>query len=228
MSAFQHATPLPSPYIPYLHTNGAQTHPLIVILNAIITHKRVLFISQKQGSNLTARMILAACAMASGCGQVLRGITAHAYPTAGLWDMDTFESSVAYIAGVTNPQLVVLTRAYDVVADIDEGKISISPHFREGLPPPAVRSSSLSSGASDDYEPPSATTITPEMEKPSPSRADCVDNAFIEDVSAKSAFRLMRQLTVDCPSSAAQVWRVTDPLAIHRLHGTLREPRRGV
>lgn len=130
-------------------------------------------------------MILAACAMASGSGQVLRGLTAHAYPTAGLWDMDTFESSVAYIAGVTNPQLVVLTRAYDVVADIDEGKVTISPHFREGPPPPPVKSSGLSSDTSDDYEPPSASTITPEMEKPSPSRADCVDNAFVEDVSSE-------------------------------------------
>ena len=168
--------------------------------------------------------------MASGCGQVLRGITAHAYPTAGLWDMDTFESSVAYIAGVTNPQLVVLTRAYDVVADIDEGKISISPHFREGPPPPSAKSrarhssSSLLSDPSDDYEPPAASTITPEMEKPSPSRADCVDNAFIEDVSANLTITQIKQLTPDRPSGAAEVWRVAHPSTIHRLHDALCQP----
>ncbi len=69
------------PVHPHLHTNGPSTHPIIVLFNALITQKRVIFLGYGQPANLVASFVLAACALGSGCGVVLQGFAARAFPT---------------------------------------------------------------------------------------------------------------------------------------------------
>ena len=44
MQTFSNAVPFPAPYHPYLHSNGANTHPVMLILNALLSLKSVLFL----------------------------------------------------------------------------------------------------------------------------------------------------------------------------------------
>jgi hypothetical protein len=72
------------PLHPHLHTNGTLTHPLIVLFNALVTQKRIIFLGHGRPANHVARYVLAACAFGSGCGAVLRGFTHRAFPYTNL------------------------------------------------------------------------------------------------------------------------------------------------
>lgn len=80
------------PLHPHLHTNGALTHPMILLFNAIVTEKRVLFLSHGKPAGVVANYVLAACALASGCGSVLRGLPARMFPYANLSSKEVVES----------------------------------------------------------------------------------------------------------------------------------------
>lgn len=50
----------------HLTTGGAFTHPIIVLVNAMLTQKRVIFLGHNRPSGEVAEAVLAACALASG------------------------------------------------------------------------------------------------------------------------------------------------------------------
>jgi hypothetical protein len=75
-------------YHPHLDSNGATTHPIIILLNALITQKRIIFLGHGHPSGEVANYVLAACAMGSGCGTTLRGFTERAFPYANLTSVD--------------------------------------------------------------------------------------------------------------------------------------------
>lgn len=79
------------PLHPHLHTNGSQTHPIILIFNAIITQKRVIFIGHQKQASAVANCVLAACALASGSGCYLRGFIERAFPYVNLSAKDILE-----------------------------------------------------------------------------------------------------------------------------------------
>src|SRR4051794_36127170 len=78
----------PQPFIlhPHLTTNGPYTHPIIVLVNALLTQKRVIFLGHGRPSGEVAHHVLAACALASG--GVLKGFTRHAFPYTDLSKVD--------------------------------------------------------------------------------------------------------------------------------------------
>lgn len=85
------------PLHPHLHTNGAQTHPLILLFNALVTHKRIVFLGHGQPAGQVANLVLAACALGSGCGSVLQGFTERAFPYTNLSNLDNLQE--VYVAG---------------------------------------------------------------------------------------------------------------------------------
>ena len=196
MQAFSTPHTFPPPYHPYLHTNGPQTHPVILILNALLANKRVVFLGYGLSANQVARMVLAACALASGCGQVLRGVTENAFPYANLASLDILEEFSGYVAGVCNPRFEDLPGTWDVLCNLETGKVAVSKHLQSGsVGGNSQMMGSMRSGKSSDSgdsasivkveDDPQAGTPAAKMKEQ--SRADCVDNQFMEDVSHMSS-----------------------------------------
>ncbi|ODN98332.1 hypothetical protein L198_03576 [Cryptococcus wingfieldii CBS 7118] len=189
----QTLTPFPPPYHPHLHTNGASTHPIILIFNALLANKRVMFLGHGLPANQVARMVLAACALVSGCGQVLRGFPECAFPYANLASLDILEEFSGYVAGVTNPRFEDLHMTWDVLCNLETGKVTVSKNMKSGsISTGSVgsrKSSETSLNASlvkveDDNI---SGTMTPQPKMISTSRADCVDNQFMEEIAAAMA-----------------------------------------
>ena len=79
------------PLHPHLHTSGLSTHPIILLLNAILTHKRVVFLGHQQAAGKVAELVLAACALGTGCGAVLGGVVQRAFPYTNLSNLDNLQ-----------------------------------------------------------------------------------------------------------------------------------------
>ncbi|PWZ00252.1 hypothetical protein BCV70DRAFT_206505 [Testicularia cyperi] len=123
------------PVHPHLHTNGPHTHPIILLFNALITQKRVIFLGYGQPANQVASFVLAACALGSGCGAVLRGFAARAFPYTNLLNLDDLEKVPGYVAGVTNPRFEDL-HAWDVLFNVENGKVQVAKTISPAAPPP--------------------------------------------------------------------------------------------
>lgn len=117
----------PAPHHPHLHSAGALTPPIILLLNALLTNKRIIFLGTTVPAHTVAQHVLAACALGSGGGSgVLRGFVERAFPSSNLFNRDNHESVPGYIAGVANPRFEAFTQSWDVFCNIDTGKITVS------------------------------------------------------------------------------------------------------
>lgn len=116
---------------PHLTTGGALTHPIIVLVNAMLTQKRVIFQGHNRPSGEVAEAVLAACALASG--GVLRGFTRHAFPYTDLSKIDDLLNVPGFIAGVTNPTFENHPEWWDLLCDLPTGRMKISSRI-EGAP----------------------------------------------------------------------------------------------
>lgn len=158
-----HATsPQPFPSHPHLTTSGPLTHPIIVLVNAILTQKRVVFLGHNRPSGEVAEAVLAACALASG--GVLRGFTRHAFPYTDLTKIDDLLNVPGFIAGVTNPTFANHPEWWDVLCDLPTGRMKISSHVEpapvtEGLLFYQQQNSLLPSQASNANQDPTGDTL---------------------------------------------------------------------
>jgi len=160
------------------------THPAILILNAMLANKRVMFLGHGLPANQVARMVLAACAMASGCGQVLRGMTETAFPYANLASLDILEEFSGFVAGVTNPRFEELPMTWDVLCNLETGKVTVSKDFKSSGMAARKQSSDSSLGSVVKVEEDNQAG-TPTAKMNIATRADCMDNQFMEDVSER-------------------------------------------
>ncbi|KAG8526763.1 uncharacterized protein KY384_008192 [Bacidia gigantensis] len=120
-----HSTsPQPFALHPHLTTNGAYTHPIIVLVNALLTQKRVIFQGHNRPSGEVAEAVLAACALVSG--GVLRGFTRHAFPYTDLTKIDDLLNVPGFVAGVTNPTFANHPEWWDLLCDLPTGRMKIS------------------------------------------------------------------------------------------------------
>ncbi|KAI5864503.1 spindle pole body interacting protein [Durotheca rogersii] len=109
---------------PHLTTSGAGTHPIIVLANALLTQKRIIFVGHNMPSGEVAEAVLAACALASG--GILQGFTRHAFPYTDLTKVDDLLKVPGFIAGVTNPTFENHPEWWDLLCDLASGKMTIS------------------------------------------------------------------------------------------------------
>lgn len=116
--------PQPFALHPHLTTSGAYTHPIIVLINAMLTQKRVIFLGHNRPSGEVAEAVLAACALVSG--GVLKGFTRHAFPYTDLTKIDELLKVPGFIAGVTNPAFSYHPEWWDLLCDLPSGRIKIS------------------------------------------------------------------------------------------------------
>ncbi|KAJ4982790.1 Protein mesA, partial [Stagonosporopsis vannaccii] len=128
-----HATqPQPFALHPHLTTSGAYTHPIIVLVNALLTQKRIIFIGHNRPSSEVAEAVLAACALASG--GMLRGFVRHAFPYTDLTKVDDLLKVPGFIAGVTNPTFSFKPEWWDVLCDLPTGRMKISNRIEPAAP----------------------------------------------------------------------------------------------
>ncbi|KAJ2960119.1 hypothetical protein NQZ79_g4476 [Umbelopsis isabellina] len=176
--------PSTHPYHPHLDTNGSTTHPIIILLNALITQKRIIFLGHGHPSGEVANYVLAACSMGSGCGTTLRGFTERAFPYANLASVDDLSKCPGFIAGVTNPTFEDHSSWWDVLCNISTGKITVSKDIE-----PLVPAGKRHSDTNDDFAMGSlsigrASSTSLAMSRYSSSDASDTntDNEFMNDV----------------------------------------------
>ncbi|KAJ7233911.1 docking domain of Afi1 for Arf3 in vesicle trafficking-domain-containing protein [Mycena rebaudengoi] len=125
IKAFSSQALVSGPSHPHLHTNGPQTHPIIILFNALVTGKRIIFLGHRKPAGEVSTFVLSACALGSGCGAVLRGFIERSFPYANLNNRDEWEAVPAYIAGVTNP-IFKSSSAWDLLLDISTGSVTVA------------------------------------------------------------------------------------------------------
>lgn len=118
------STPQPFPLHPHLTTSGAFTHPIMILVNALLTQKRVIFLGHNRPSSEVAEAVLAACSLASG--GILRGFTRHAFPYTDLTKVDELLKVPGFVAGVTNPAFANHHEWWDLLCDLPSGRMKIS------------------------------------------------------------------------------------------------------
>ncbi|KAI9168363.1 hypothetical protein H9P43_007735 [Blastocladiella emersonii ATCC 22665] len=155
---FAHHAPFPAPHYPSLHAHGAATPAILLLLNAMLTHQRVLFVAHGMPAGEVANYVLAACALASGCGAVFRGFTERAFPYTCLANVDELLACPGYIAGVTNPFFEEKTHWWDVCCNVVTGKIRVSPNIKMDEP---ARSSSSSTSSTPNLAAASVRSYLP-------------------------------------------------------------------
>ncbi|ORY20817.1 spindle pole body interacting protein [Neocallimastix californiae] len=121
----------PSKHHPQLD-NNIPTNPIIVLINALLTQKRVLFLGHLKPSGEVANFVLAACALGS-CG-ILRGYSERCFPYTNLAGLDDLLKVPGFIAGVTNPAFEEHPQWWDVLFNINTGKVTISPNIEKAPP----------------------------------------------------------------------------------------------
>ncbi|KAF8476970.1 docking domain of Afi1 for Arf3 in vesicle trafficking-domain-containing protein [Kalaharituber pfeilii] len=151
--------PQPFTLHPHLTTNGPYTHPIIVLVNALLTQKRIVFLGKAKPSGEVVDHVLAACALASG--GTLRDFTRHAFPYTDLSKVDDLLRVQGFIAGVKNPAFANHDDWWDVLCNIDTGRIKISPAIKQPSPSELVHANLSFSGITNP---------------------DTGDNAFMDDV----------------------------------------------
>ncbi|KAL1760524.1 docking domain of Afi1 for Arf3 in vesicle trafficking-domain-containing protein [Schizophyllum commune] len=183
---FHSPTLVSGPHHPHLHTNGPATHPIIILFNALVTGKRIIFLGHRKPAGEVSTFVLAACALGSGCGAVLRGFIERAFPYANLNNKEEWESVPAYIAGVTNP-IFEQPGTWDVLFNIATGNVTISKDILTTYPPTPPAAGFGSASISRER----AATLRTENSIGSEdgtgrdaSKTDNADNLFIEDIRA--------------------------------------------
>lgn len=125
---------------PELTIYGALTPPLLILINGLLTQKRILFVGLNSPSGEVSDRVLAACSLASG--GVLRSFVTNAFPYTDLSKVDDLLSSPGYIAGVKNPAFGHHSSWWDILIDLEAGTLKISPSI--GIPGPPVSTKSQS------------------------------------------------------------------------------------
>ncbi|KAG0091989.1 hypothetical protein BGZ92_011163 [Podila epicladia] len=164
----------PHPYHAHLDSNGPNTHPIMLLMNALLTGKRVIFLGNGHPAGDVANFVLAACALGSGSGGVLRGFPERAYPYTNLAGIDHLLTCKGFIAGVTNQLFEDRTAWWDVLCNIDTGKITVSKDIQ------ALAPSAHSNNLYDDTRPLQLFSGAPSA--PPSNKYDNGDNDFMADI----------------------------------------------
>lgn len=106
------------PYHPHLHSSGVFTHPIILLFNALVTHKRIMFLGHGLPAGAVSQMVLAACALGSGCGGVLKGFVERAFPYSNLTIYEDFKSVYVTPLGLS-PRVEILVLFFFLKKGID-------------------------------------------------------------------------------------------------------------
>mmetsp|Transcript_24426 Transcript_24426/g.34241 ORF Transcript_24426/g.34241 Transcript_24426/m.34241 type:complete len:672 (+) Transcript_24426:134-2149(+) len=95
---------------------------VLTIYNGLLQQKRILFLGFDCAAGEVCEYVLAACCMVC---PPLKGLVKRAFPYTNLTYLD-FLSVPGFIAGVTNPMFEAHTEWWDILCNINTGKVTVS------------------------------------------------------------------------------------------------------
>ncbi len=155
-------------------------------MNALLTQKRIIFLGHGQPAGKVANLVLATCALT---GQVLRGFTERAFPYSNLGGLDMLEEMPGFIAGVTNPRFEELPTRWDVLCNMETGRITVSKEIGRAETPfmhssnQSMSSLAHSTASKTEEDAMSASAVNSMKEGRVDIKGETSDTLFIEDVS---------------------------------------------
>lgn len=126
---------LATDYLNYeLTIYGLQTPSIILIINAILTGKRVLLMSYENSSGFIIDFILSIIKIVSG-GGILSGLLENynVFPMLDVSKIDFMEQCSSFLAGTINPFFKNNESLWDVLYDLDANEILLSKDLDQGL-----------------------------------------------------------------------------------------------
>ncbi|CAH6723930.1 hypothetical protein CLIB1444_23S00650 [[Candida] jaroonii] len=124
---------------------GLQTPSIILLINAILTGKKIMVLSYEHPSGFIIDFILTILKIVSG-GGILSGILKNynVFPILDVSKIDLLERCPHYLAGTINPFFKNNDALWDILYDLDTNEITISSKIDEGV---EIRNSIISEDA---------------------------------------------------------------------------------
>ncbi|EGW31605.1 uncharacterized protein SPAPADRAFT_72381 [Spathaspora passalidarum NRRL Y-27907] len=106
---------------------GLQTPPIILLINAFLTGKRIVFLSYENSSEYIIDFILLALKLITG-GGILTGFLTNynVFPMIDVSKMDLLDQCESFIAGTINPFFKHNDKLWDVMFDLDSNEFYLS------------------------------------------------------------------------------------------------------
>lgn len=119
---------------------GLATPPIIVLINAILTGKRIIFLSYDNSAGHIIDLILLTLKVVSG-GGILTGILKNynVFPLIDLSKIDLLSECDSYLAGTINPFFKAHEAIWDLLYDIDANEF----HVASALKQPEILKNSI-------------------------------------------------------------------------------------
>ncbi|CAI5758629.1 unnamed protein product [Candida verbasci] len=121
---------------PYLNNEitiyGLQTPPIIILINALLTGKRVLLLSYENSSGYIIDFILLILKIITG-GGILSGLLTNynIFPIIDVSKIDLLEECDSYLAGTINPFFKNNDKLWDLMYDLDSNEFLLSSKYKE-------------------------------------------------------------------------------------------------
>lgn len=106
---------------------GLQTPPIIILINAILTGKKIIFLSYENSSGYIIDHILLVLKIITG-GGILSGILTNynVFPMIDVSKIDLLEECDSFIAGTINPFFKQNDKLWDLMYDLDANELILS------------------------------------------------------------------------------------------------------
>lgn len=111
---------------------GAATPPIIVLINALLTGKRIIFMSYENSAGYIIDHVLLALKLITG-GGILTGVLTNynVFPMIDVSKVDILSECDSFIAGTINPFFKSNDRLWDLLYDLDANEFHISSQIVE-------------------------------------------------------------------------------------------------
>lgn len=111
---------------------GAATPPIIVLINAMLTGKKIIFMSYENSAGYIIDHILLALKLITG-GGILTGVLTNynVFPMIDVSKVDILAECDSFIAGTINPFFKANDRLWDLLYDLDANEFHISSQIDE-------------------------------------------------------------------------------------------------
>lgn len=128
---------------------GLQTPPIIVLINAFLTGKKIIFLSYDSSSGYIIDHILLALKIISGGGILSKFLLNYnVFPMMDVSKIDLLERCDSYIAGTINPFFKNNDKLWDLLYDLDSNELHLSTQIgTEDAENPFIKNSIISEDA---------------------------------------------------------------------------------